>query len=110
MSEGAAMNEMTYEEKWMAVKGLIGEFDLKLCMRKPGDWYILVAHLEIGNGFTISGVDGNGATPEAAVNRLWDSLTKLKPGEFLVVDGFNNRAEFTWNGFMWQKYTRQVGV
>jgi hypothetical protein len=90
---------MDYEQKAAALDALA---DIKICFRKPGDWYVSQG-VSIGGDGMLTTTYGNGDTPEGAILNHWDELVTYLPGDkYLVVDG-NRPGErhFRWNGFMW---------
>jgi hypothetical protein len=91
-----------YQEKFMALKAISSSATLG--MRRPGDWYVFMPHVEIGNGSTLTSPGGGAETPEAAIEEAWATYTwLLKPTEYLVLNaGYEDRRRHVrWNGFMW---------
>lgn len=90
---------MNWEQKLYALNALA---EAKLLMRKPGDWYVSQS-AEIKNGAVLEGSYGNVASPEEAVEDHWETLTRLAPGQYIVVRAFrDDRKAVRWNGFMWE--------
>lgn len=94
---------MNWEQKFAAIKNLHGGSGGCLRMRKPGDWYVETSGLELKHGeHMLRSPCGNGATPEAAVNSYWESLTT--PGSMIVRGAMSSsRKCFRWSGFMWEE-------
>jgi hypothetical protein len=77
---------------------------IKICMRRPQDWYIDQS-VEVGGDGLLSGLYGNGTTPQAALEDHWRVLVdELKPGFYLVIQAFSpdKCRHVRWNGFMWE--------
>jgi hypothetical protein len=93
---------MDYRQKALALSAL-GWYEFAVKIRDTGEWYAVCAG-EIGNGRFLTTPTGNGGTPEAAIDDLWDRMTVLKPGELIVLDAYKGEARRTvrWNGFMWE--------
>lgn len=92
---------MEWEDLLQALCAL--DRDTCLRMRKPGDWYVS-HHIEVGGDGCLSGIYGNGASPELAVLDDWAKLvTSLRPDRFLVIDAMRDtRRQVRWNGYMWE--------
>ena len=102
---GGGDSMMTWEQKLEACNALC---ECSLIMRKPGDWYVHHG-IEISQSGLLLGAYGNGTTPEEAVMNHWDEITKLKPGEHLVIHAMGpNRQAVKWNGYMWQSVTEKL--
>lgn len=94
---------MTWEQKLEALQDIA---ECSLVMRKPGDWYVSQS-VEIGGNGMLSGVYGNGDSPEVAVFDHWYRLTEnLKPYEYLVVNAYgDDRKQYRWTGYRWSSVT-----
>lgn len=92
---------MTWEQKFAALGALARMCtDVSLFMRKPGDWGVLIPHVERKEGAVLSGGGLNGKDPESAVESAWQWATDSK--FYLVIKAFNaTRRAVKWNGFMW---------
>lgn len=99
---------MTWEEKFAAMKALVGDFAISLMMREPGDWYVSVRGRDVGGDGVLVDAYGNGRTPEEAVNADWRCLVEeLPPDKFIVVQRQGEpRRHVRWNGYMWQERPR----
>jgi hypothetical protein len=94
---------MTWEEKLSALQVLC---DTSLRMRKPGDWYVSATGREIGGDDTgmLTGLYGNGPTPQAAVEDDWKQMTELPVRRYIVIGAMGpNRKHFRWAGYMWRE-------
>ena len=90
---------MTYEQKFFAIKSL--DRDAAIMIRRPGDWYVFLRNTERKEGGCLSSGCGSGATPEDAVDVMWEWATD--PKHHLVVNAMSDdRKEYRWNGFMWE--------
>jgi hypothetical protein len=96
---------MNWEEKLEAFKGLVGEFNVSLNMRAPGNWYVHTSFLEIGGNGLLSSVAGTGRTPEMAAENHWrEYVTDLPLDHYLVVQlPGRGRRHFRWQGYMWRE-------
>lgn len=105
---------MDWEQKLQAFNALT---ECKLIMRKPGDWYVS-QQVDVKQGSCLSGIYGNGKTPQAAVEDHWQRLTSLPKDQYIVAreywDGDTcKRLAVRWNGFMWdhiQEKPREVAA
>ena len=98
-------NNMTWQEILLAMQEL-GE--CRLMMREPGDWYVS-QHVEIKSGVCLESRYGDSDSPMNAVLDHWTKLTVLKPGEYVVVNGGNEKREaFEWKGFMWARVNEKT--
>jgi hypothetical protein len=95
---------MNYEQKFQAMVSLIPfSGSAAIHMRKPGDWYFSLPGVEIKQGGCLLSAHGNGTTPEAAVNDLWQQYTTIPKEQYLVINSYGeNRRAIKWNGFMWE--------
>lgn len=93
---------MDWEQK-LAALNAISLFGATIKMRRPGNFYVSLSHVEIGNGHTLSSAGESGGSPELAVVATWDALTeRLKDDEFIVLAATGTgRKHVRWNGFMW---------
>lgn len=67
-------------------------------------WYAGFDSLvEIASGGILSGVYGNGNTPEAAIENLWKVVSNQPKSQHLRVSG---KGRLRWNGF----YFEQVSI
>ena len=100
---------MTTNEMWQAMAELDDPW--KACLRSTGDyksWFVDLGRVEIGNGGTLTGVCGFSQTPDGAIRKAWDELTKLKPNEYVVVRAYTDkRKELRWTGYMWKELQRE---
>ncbi len=91
---------MTWEQKLAAFQAL---GDTSLRMRVPGDWYVSADSVNVKakpDDCFVTGLYGNGATPEAAVEDHWRQLaSELEPSAHLSIRSGERRVR--WNGFMW---------
>jgi len=96
-------DRLTWQEKAAALDALS---EIRLLIRKPGDWYVH-QNVSVGDGSaTLVGAYGNGETPEAALNDHWRALVTDLVGcgpteKYLVVSGEKGNRRVRWNGFMW---------
>mgnify|MGYP001558321272 CR=1 FL=1 len=89
---------MTWEEKFEAIKAL-GEAHVD--MRSPGDWYV-DSQMYVGGDGMLTGVYGNGASPQEAIEAHWKMYSAL-PHDRYVVTGYGaDRKHHRWNGYMWR--------
>lgn len=96
---------MTWEQKLQAMNALE---PVGLHMRKPGDWYTRQGRVDLGGDGMLSTIGAGGATPEEAVESLWERMTTLTPGMYIVVGaGSDDRKHVRWNGFMWEELPRE---
>lgn len=87
-------------QKALALNAL-GWHEFAIKIRDNGEWYA-VCGAEIRDGPVLVSTFGNGATPSAAIDALWDRVTCLPPGQYLVMKaGTAERRAVRWNGFMW---------
>lgn len=101
MNQEKLTDYMGWEKKIEALKCL-GEVDLY--MHEPGRWAIRVKKMEIKQGKMIGSIHGMGASPQHAVNNLWDQLMNLPSNQYIVIDALgDNRKAFKWAGFMWKE-------
>ena len=93
---------MTWEQKFEAMRSLVGHFSICIRMRKPGDWYVNATGRNIaGQGFT-RGTCGDGVTPQEAIEDDWRQYVDALPeGQYIAVGDRKVR----WNGFMWKDVT-----
>jgi hypothetical protein len=82
---------MNWEEKWEAIRALDG--DAKLCMRKPGDWYVNSDMLirDESKSYGI-GDYGNGTTPQLAVEDHWEKMVAVQPPRYIYGSFRGERA------------------
>ncbi len=75
-----------------------------------GGWYCSAERVEISDGVILSGVLGNGSTPQEALDDLWDQLTNISGSERRVVIGAYSdvRRAVRWNGYMWEPFKEPV--
>jgi hypothetical protein len=93
------MIELTYEQKLAAINAL-GQ--AHVMMRKPGDWYVSQAGVEIKSGGLLKNVSGNGVNPGNAIENHWDKLTTLEDNEVVTLNAMRDSRRYVrWNGFMW---------
>lgn len=94
--------ELTWEQKLEALQALIEYPDnVKVGMRKAGDWYCSVRGVEVKRENILEGRSGNGTTPQEAVENCFLALTTIHEEEVLVRDATTDkRKHFRWNGFM----------
>lgn len=80
--------------------------DVTLNMRKPRDWWVHLSGVEIGGDGMLRTSSADGATPQEAVRNAWQRITRLEPGQYLVLNAAGpNRRQVRWNGFMWADVT-----
>ena len=94
---------MTWQEKFVAIKSLCGNYAPCLRMRAPNNWYVADLRVEIKKGSILHGVLGDGTTSEEAVEDCWEKLMKASSNhEPLVINAYtDNRKEYKWSGYMW---------
>lgn len=94
---------MTWEEKFAAMKALVGDFSIRLAMRAPGDWYVDCRGREIGGDGLLASLSGDGRTPQEAVEDDWrKNVEELPADRYLVLRAMHSdRRHVRWNGFMW---------
>lgn len=88
---------MDWEQKLDALNSL-AECSLK--MRRPGDWYVS-QHTEVGGDGLLTGLYGNGLTPEEAVNDHWNQLVENLPSDRHIRT--HDNKSWRWAGFMWKE-------
>jgi|ERR1035437_3693997 hypothetical protein len=94
---------MNYNEKFSAILALMPHSCLKM-RRFDKSWYIARDNIEISREGMLESPTVSCATPEIAVNEMWEIYTNLKPPSHLVINAMlPNREEYLWNGFMWEK-------
>jgi hypothetical protein len=96
---------VNWEEKLEAFKQLVGDFNVYLKMRSPGNWYVHTAYLEIGGDGLLASPTGTGRTPEVAADNHWRTyVTDLSLDRYLVlsVPG-RDRKHYRWQGYMWRE-------
>lgn len=108
--------DLTFEQKVAAIhslenlgNSLIWRFNTHGAAPR-GDWYVYGEKVEKTDGAIIGGAMGYGATPEEALNDLWDKLTTYKEDQRVVIDAFAGRRAVRWNGFMWEPYKEPEAV
>jgi hypothetical protein len=91
---------MTWEQKFEAINALS---DTSLRMRSPGDWYIDCRGREVGGDGFLTGMYGNGRTPEEAVNDDFEKMTTVEYPKYIRIgDGNGGHIHVRWTGFMWR--------
>ena len=97
-------NKMDLKSKWGALNALS---TLNVCMLKDETFSAtfpsVSGTVEIGNGGTLTSVNGRGDAPEKAIDDLWKRLTELSPKEYIVLNAMSRdgRRHVRWNGYMW---------
>lgn len=99
---GAVLASATWEDRLAALQALS---EATLHMRKPGDWYVSMKSTSVSNGFILSSGAGNGATPEEAVEDIWQRYTNLAEGEVIAVGYGEERTHALWVGDGWKTWT-----
>ena len=92
---------MNWQEKLQALNAVA---ECKILMRKPDDWYVgQSVEISSDDSSVLTGLYGNGATPQEAIENHWDVMTvQLKPEQYVVVNAMSDRRKHVrWNGFMW---------
>lgn len=98
---------MNWQQKAEALQKL-SEISIKT--RGIDDWYIS-QNVEIKNGSVLESLYGNGTSPVDALNKHWEILTNLEPGQYLVIRAMSeNRQAVKWNGFMWETVVEKPAV
>jgi hypothetical protein len=110
------VSELSFEQKVAAIhslknlgNGIVWRFNTHGAPPRGG-WYCYADDIEVSDGVILSGTLGHGATPEAALNDLWNQLTNLKADARVVIDAFHARRAVTWNGFMWEQFEERTKV
>jgi hypothetical protein len=90
---------MDWQQKAAALDAVA---DIRVCIRKPNDWYV-DQRIDVGGDGMLRGIYGNGTTPIEAIEDHWQQLVvNLAPGRYLVIDAAGEkRRHVRWNGFMW---------
>jgi hypothetical protein len=91
---------MNWEEKFAALCALT---ETSLKMREPGDWYVSASSRDVGGDGFLTGVYGNGRTPQEAVEDDWMQLAESLPSDRYIVLGGHRKSRkcVRWTGFMW---------
>lgn len=94
------IEQMTTQQKALAMLSLVGwtGFDLKL--REDGTWYVSL-NADIRDGGCLVGITTAQPTPEAAIEKTWAMLTNIGPEQYVVAKPNGKRRAVRWNGFMW---------
>lgn len=98
---------LSAEQKLEAIKELCGWPNVKLMMRKPGDWY-LACGANIGGNGVLTMPTASSPTPFKAIEASFEQLTNLADNLYLVVHKFGGDRRFRWNGFMWSDVTDET--
>jgi hypothetical protein len=101
--------QITWEQKFAAIKAVCEYGDANLQMRKPGDWYVHAKADLVQYGSIMSGsCGGDGSSPQEAVEAAWGRMTR--PGYHIVVfaSNANKRRHVRWNGFMWEQVAEDL--
>lgn len=96
---------MTWEMKFSAIASL-DPYGVALKIRRPGDWYISGGiETTSDRSAMLSGVGGNGETPEKAVEAMWSALMEVfQAGGYIALKPMSRseRRHVRWNGYMWE--------
>jgi|GEM_PF-4205410 hypothetical protein len=83
-----------------AIEELAGPVDLH--QRHDGAWAVHTARaIAIGGDGFLARPFGTGRTPEAAVRALWESLTFLDEGRYVVIDTDGPARRVVWLDGCW---------
>ncbi len=91
---------MDWQQKLAAFQAL---GDTCLRMRKPSDWYVEAVSVMVKakpDDCYVTGIYGNGTTPQAAVEDHWRVLVEELP-ESAHLSVRSGERRVRWNGFMW---------
>lgn len=103
MPEVLRVTEMTWEQKFAALKALDGRgLGVSLKMRQPGNWYVSLS-AEIVDGGLLVGPTQAAPTPQAAIEQCWESYAAI---DAIVRISTTPERRVTWNGFMWDEVPR----
>lgn len=105
--------EMTWQEKFAAIRALGDSPNATtLNMRAVGSWSInLDPTIDIGGNGVIVHPVATGPDSESVVNNLWEKMTNLSDGEYIVVNGMSRRRRHVvWNGFLWEDLPKNYNV
>jgi len=71
-------------------------------------WTVHIDDVDVSTGWTITGLKGDGETPEDAVANVWERVIKLSPWskddnqeKYLVLETTERRRHIIWADFMW---------
>lgn len=66
-------------------------------------WTASLDNVEIGDGYTLSSVQGRGSTPDDAITALYEQVTSVPKSKRIVLRAMRGeeRRELRWTGFMW---------
>jgi hypothetical protein len=102
--------QLTWKQKALAIRGLVGEQRFHMGLNERGQWYCLVSGVHFkGDGFETSPGAFHCSSFEEAIEHAWVRLTEkhknpnvrlyVMPLGGLVGDDY----PVHWNGFMWDR-------
>lgn len=97
---------MDFTQKSRAIKALADVLEVRF---HDMGWAATAGNVEVRDNGLLMGVTGRGRTPETAVDELFERLTNVPAGQYLVVNAYSDqRRAVRWNGFMWAQVNEPV--
>lgn len=104
-----AKRELNLRQKAIAINKLGYELSIKIDSNE--NWYASISHTEIRdhNGGLTNPV-GRGTTVNEAIRELWDILTVLPEGSYIVKFKYRlNEQKLRWNGTIFEDLGKNFG-